>query len=163
MSIKISRLLSSGALALSLAACGGGSSGVATNPPTAGAQSATVPLILSDASSEDWALIGVKVLKVTLTPQGGGTPVPLFTAQSPAPLVNLAQLDQVGDILANASVPQGTYTQATLTVGANAGDVLLTVAADPQAGFDGVPGSSIPQTRFRFKASKAVRRTSPPQ
>jgi hypothetical protein len=154
MSIKNSCLWLSGALALSLAACGGGSGSVATNPPSAGTQSAAVPLILSDASSEDWALIGVKVLKVTLTPQGGGTTVTIFTAQSPAPLVNLAQLDQVGDILANASVPQGTYTQATLTVGANAGDVLLTVAADPQPGFDGVPGSSIPADQIQIQGKQ---------
>lgn len=151
MSIKNSRPLVSGALSLSLAACGGGSSGVVTNPPTTAPQAATVPLILSDASSEDWSLIGVKVLKVELTPQGGGPPVSIFTAQSPAPLVNLAQLDQVGDILANATVPLGTYTQATLTVGANVGDVLLNVAADPQTGFDGVAGSSIPADQIQIQ------------
>ncbi len=154
MSSRHLRLLLSGALALTLAACGGGSGGVATNPPGTAPQSAVVPMILSDASSEDWALIGVKVLSIDLMPQGGGTPVTVFTAQSPVPSVNLAQLDQLGEILANASVPLGTYTGATLTVGANPGDVLLTVAADPQPGFDGVPGSSIPADQIQIQGKK---------
>ena len=155
MSIKNANLLLGTALSLSLAACGGGgSSSVATDALAAAPQSATVPLILSDASSEDWAVIGVKVLKVELTPQGGGAPVTVFAAQSPAPVINLAQLDQVGEILANAAIPQGTYTQATLTVGANAGDVLLTVSADPQAGFDGMAGSTIPADQIQIQGKQ---------
>src|SRR5256885_1688729 len=84
-----------------LTACGGGSgSNLMTSP-----QSGNVPLVLSDASSEDWATIGVKILGVSLTPQGGGSAVTVYTAPAQAPMVNLEQLDQLGEILGNVSVP----------------------------------------------------------
>jgi len=38
--------------------------------------------------------------------------VTVWTAPSPAPFVNLEQLDQLGEILGNVSVPVGTYTGA---------------------------------------------------
>jgi len=68
---------------LLLMACSGGSSSVTSS------QSGTVNLMVSDASTEDWAVIGVKVLSITLTPQGGGSPVTVYTAPTPAPIVNL--------------------------------------------------------------------------
>ncbi len=81
---------------------------------------------VSDASSEDWATIGVKVLSIALVPQGGGANVTVYTAPTPAPVVNLAELDQIAEILGNVSVPVGTYSGAVLTISANTGDVLLT-------------------------------------
>ena len=78
------KLIIAASLAGSLVACGSGGSGgpaTATNVP----QTATVPVVVSDASAEDWATIGVKVLSIALTPQGGGTPVTVFTAPAPAP------------------------------------------------------------------------------
>jgi hypothetical protein len=157
MSIQSSRLLSASALALCLAACGGGTgSGTPAQPPPPTAQTAQVPLLLSDASSEDWSLIGVKVLAIDLQPQGGGAAVRVFTAASPAPTVNLAQLDQIGELLGTLNVPVGTYTGATLTVGANPGDVMLTVSADPEAGFDGVPGSSIPSDQIQIQGARGT-------
>jgi hypothetical protein len=126
-----------------IAGCGGGSGGSAMSPPTATAQTGNVALLLSDASTEDWATIGVKVLSIALVPQGGGNNVVVYTAPSPAPIVNLAQLDQIAEILGNVSVPVGTYTGAVLTVSGNAGDVLLTVAADPETGFAAPAGTTI--------------------
>jgi hypothetical protein len=41
-------------------------------------------------------------------------------------------------------VPPGTYTAALLTVSANPGDVLLTVAENPESGFPVAGGTSIP-------------------
>jgi hypothetical protein len=76
-------------------------------------------------------------------PQGGGSAVTVWTAPSPAPYVNLEQLDQLGEILGNVSVPVGTYTGAVLTISANPGDLLLTVAADPESGFPVAPGTSV--------------------
>ena len=140
-------LLSAGALTVLLTACGGGGGGTGSaqiSPSVTTTAPVQVPLILSDASSEDWSVIGVKVLAVDLLPQGGGDAVRVFTAESPAPVVNLAELDQIGELLGQISVPQGTYTGAKLTLAANAGDVTLTVAQDPQAGFDGTPGVTIP-------------------
>src|SRR5204862_6421748 len=128
-------------LTLVLAAGGGpGANGNLVTGPT----SQSMPLVMSDASSEDWAVIGVKLLSIALVPQGGGGAVTVWSAPSPAPYVNLEQLDQLGEILGNVSVPVGTYTGAVLTIGANPGDLLLTVAADPESGFPLAPGTSIP-------------------
>jgi Domain of unknown function (DUF4382)/Domain of unknown function (DUF5666) len=148
-------------LALSLAgavtaACSGGSGGSAMDPPTSQPQSAPMSMLISDASSEDWATIGVKILSIALVPQGGGSNVTVYTAPSPAPVVNLAQLDQIAEILGNVSVPVGTYTAAILTVSANTGDVLLTVAADPETGFAGTPGTSIPASQIQIQHAQGT-------
>ena len=139
-----------GAIVAALTACGGGSSGSSGSPLGSGgsgtggtAQTASVPLLISDASSDDWATIGVKVLSIALVPQGGGANVTVYTAPSPAPFVNLEQLDQLGEILGNATVPVGTYTGAVITVSGNPGDVLLTAAADPEAGFALAAGTAV--------------------
>lgn len=145
-----SRFLSLSIAAALLAACGGGGGSSASSPPPA-AQTGNVSMLISDASSEDWALIGVKVLSIALVPQGGGGNVTVYTAPATAPMVNLAQLDQIAEILGNASVPVGTYTGAVLTVGANPGDVSLTVAADPETGFAEAPGTTIPADRIQIQ------------
>jgi Domain of unknown function (DUF4382) len=121
------------------------------NNNNSSAQTGTVNLVLSDASAEDWATIGVRVLKISLIPQGGGTPVVVYTAPNPAPILNLVQLDQLGEILGSASVPVGTYTAAAITIGGNPGDVTLTVAADPEPGFAGTPGQTIPATQIQIQ------------
>ena len=128
------RLLGVGFACAVLAACGGGSGGSSMSPPMNSApQSAPMSMLISDASSEDWATIGVKILSIALVPQGGGGNVTVYTAPSPAPTVNLAQLDQIAEILGNVTVPVGTYTAAVLTVSANAGDISLTVAATDES------------------------------
>jgi hypothetical protein len=140
-------------LAATVAACGGGGSSDLSSMSSSGAttQSASVPLVVSDASSDDWALVGVRVLSIALVPQGGGNDVTVFTAASSAPYLNLEQLDNIGEILGNVSVPVGTYTGAVVTVGGNPGDVLLTAAADPEAGFAGVAGSSIASSDIQIQ------------
>jgi uncharacterized lipoprotein NlpE involved in copper resistance len=124
----------------------GGSSGGGTTPL---AQNGTVSLIVSDSPTEDWATIGVRVLSVSLTPQGGGNAVTVYTAPSPAPYINLLQLDQLNEILGNVSVPVGTYTSATITMSGNPGDVLLTASADPETGFAAAAGSTIPSSQIQ--------------
>jgi hypothetical protein len=135
-----------GLLAFSLA-CGGSSTGTSTSPAPQG----TVNLTLSDASTEDWATIGVKVLGITLTPQGGGTPVTVYTAPATAPMINLCQLDQLSELLGNMSVPEGTYTKATLTLAANPGDVTLVTASSPSAGFPVAGGTTIDPANIQIK------------
>jgi hypothetical protein len=147
-----SRLLAMSLASAVLAACGGGgSSGSSMNPPPSAPQSAQVSMIVSDASTEDWATIGVKVLSIALVPQGGGSNVTVYTAPSPAPTVNLAQLDQIAEILGNVSVPVGTYTSAVLTISANPGDVLLTTSADPEAGFAAAASTTIPAADIQIQ------------
>jgi hypothetical protein len=109
--------------------------------------------MVSDASTEDWANIGVKILNISLVPQGGGNPVNVFTAGSTVPTLNLVQLDQLGELLGTVSVPAGTYTAANLTISANPGDVTLIVAADPETGFAGTPGATIPANQIQIQGA----------
>lgn len=138
-----------GALSLFTAGCGnGGAANQNPTQPTQTPQTGTVTTMISDGATEDWATIGVKVLSVELVPQGGGTPVTVYTAPSTPPMINLVQLDQLSEILGNnASIPAGTYTQAVLTLGANNNgtscDVELVASGDPETGFDVPAGTSV--------------------
>lgn len=137
------------ALAVPLAlliACGGSSG-------SRSSQTGTVNLLLSDSGTEDWSVIGVKVLSVALVPQGGGADVTVFTASSPAPTMNLVQLDQLAELLGDVAVPPGTYTAAVVTVAANPGDVQLTASADPEAGFPVPPGTSVPADQIQVQGA----------
>src|ERR1700693_3114906 len=62
-----------------------------------GSQYGNVNMMVSDASTEDWADIGVKILSISLVPQGGGSPVNVFTAGSSVPTLNLVQLAHPGE------------------------------------------------------------------
>jgi len=139
-----------GGLTAGLAACGGGGDSAAnTTPPPA--SMGTMPVLISDASADDWAIIGVRVLAIALVPQGGGDDVTVWTAPTPAPLINLEQLDQLGEILGNASVPTGTYGGAVLSVSANPGDVLLTVSDNPASGFPLAAGTTVPSDQIQIQ------------
>jgi hypothetical protein len=133
---------------------GGSGSGSNNSSPTPQAQNGTMNLLVSDASTEDWATIGVKILSVSLTPQGGGSDVVVYTARGPAPTVNLLQLDQLNEILGNVSVAPGTYAAAAITIGGNPGDVLLTVSADPEVGFAAAAGSLIPTNQIQIMGTQ---------
>jgi len=111
-------------------------------------------LLLSDASSDDWATIGVKVLSIALVPQGGGANVTVWTAPTPSPYVNLEQLDQLGEILGNVMVPAGTYSGAVLTVSANPGDLLLTVSSNPESGFPLAAGTTVPPAQIEIQGKQ---------
>jgi len=141
-----------GALLAFSMGCSSGSS--SANNPTPQPQNGTVSLLVSDAPTEDWATIGVRVMSIALTPQGGGSDVTVYTAPSPAPYINLLQLDQLSEILGNVSVPVGTYTGATITVSGNPGDVLLTASANPEAGFAAAAGSTIPSSQIQIVNAK---------
>jgi hypothetical protein len=140
-------------LTVGVAACGGSGSGTSAATSTT-PQSGNVSLLVSDASSDDWGTIGVKILSISLTPQGGGSPVTVFTAPGAPPVVNLEQLDQISEILGNVSVPVGTYTGATLSISGNSGDVQLIVAAEPEAGFAGSPGAVIPSNQIQIQGTQ---------
>lgn len=158
-----SRVLALSVAAALVAGCGGGgdssggANGTSTSTGTTTAtQTASVPLLISDASTEDWATIGVKVLSIALVPQGGGGNVVVYTAPSPAPTINLVQLDQIAEILGNVSVPVGTYTGAVLTISGNSSDILLTVAADPESGFSAAAGTTIPTDQIQVQHTQGT-------
>jgi uncharacterized protein DUF4382 len=151
MNSRVSRLLLwsvLSAMPLFSVACGSASANLGGG---GGGQAGNLNMMVSDASTEDWATIGVKILSISLVPQGGGTPVNVFTAGSTVPTINLVDLDQLGDLLGTFSVPAGTYTSAILTLSANQGDVTLVVAADPEAGFAGTPGATIPANQIAIQ------------
>src|SRR5271166_2200635 len=151
MKSYFSRLMlgvTSAALMLYSMGCGSGSTYSNNNPPPP--QNGTVSVLISDGPTEDWATIGVRVMSISLTPQGGGNDVTVFTADSPAPCVNLLQLDQLNEILGNVEIQAGTYTAATVTVSGNPGDVILTASADPETGFAAAPGTTIPSSQIQI-------------
>jgi Domain of unknown function (DUF4382)/Domain of unknown function (DUF5666) len=151
------RILAIGFAGAMIAACGGGGGSMnSTTNPNPPPQSANMQVMVSDASSEDFATIGVKILSIALVPQGGGANVTVYTAPTTVPTVNLAELDQIAEILGNVTVPPGTYTSAVLTVSANPGDVSLVVAANPEAGFAGTPGETIPMGQIQIQHTQGT-------
>jgi Domain of unknown function (DUF4382) len=159
MHLKLLRAAMCAALVASLSACGGGGgtsdpgSGVGSSPPP---QTGQMAMIISDASSDDWATVGVKILSISLTPQSGGSPVTVYTAPATPPMVNLEQLDQIGEVLGNVTVPVGSYTGATVTISANPGDVELVVSAEPEAGFAGTAGETIPSSDMQIVGAQGA-------
>jgi Domain of unknown function (DUF4382) len=143
----------------SLLACGGSgsSSGMSSSSTTSTTNSSSpqMAVMMSDASSDDWATIGVKIQSIALIPQGGGAAVTVYAPAEPA-VVNLVELDQISEILANTSVPAGTYTGATLTLSANPGDVSLTVSADPAVGFAAGAGAVIPSAQIQIQGGQGA-------
>jgi hypothetical protein len=81
-----------------IAACGGGGNNRSAPNPMPTSQTGTATMIVTDASSEDWATIGVKVLSNAPVPQGGGGNVAVYTAPTTVPLINL-----YGDVTSIAS------------------------------------------------------------
>ena len=137
----------------SVAGCSSGSN---SSDFTAGGQTGNVSLMVQDAATDDWATIGVRVLGIALNPQGGGSAVTVFTAPTPAPYINLVQLDQLAEILGNVSVPVGTYTSATVTIAASSGDVLLTASADPTTGFAGTAATAVASSNIEVQGVQSV-------
>lgn len=142
-------------LAIGVSACGGGGGGsTASNPPPPPTPPvANMQLLVSDASSDDWATIGVQLLSVALMPQGGGSNVTIWTAGSPAPTLNLVQLDNLSDIIGSVAVPVNTYTGAVITVAGNPGDVALTVSSNPESGFPAMAGSNIAPSQIQIQGT----------
>jgi Domain of unknown function (DUF5666) len=144
------------AAALAVTACGGG--GSAGTAPTATPQSVNVPLLISDASSQDWSSIQVTLTSVVFKSASGDT----ANLLSAPVTVNLEQLDNLGEVLGAAQLTAGaTYTGAVLTLNANPGDVSLTVASDPEAGFPEAASTAatpdvIPASRIQIQGAQGA-------
>ena len=101
------------ALALSLA-CGGSSSNpvtVAATPTPTGATS----IILTDAPSDQWSAVEVVVTKVTLLNKTDHTKE-VVAFEGATAKINLVDLDSVGELLATAQLPVGTYDALRITI-----------------------------------------------
>lgn len=157
MSVNLGRVFQwtfIGAALLLLVSCSGGSTS-STSQVTTTNPNGQLQMMISDDSSEDWAVIGVKVLSISLTPQGGGSAVQVYTAPTPAPMINLVQLDQLSEILGNVAIPAGTYTKATVTISGDPADVLLTVSANPETGFALQAGSTVPSSQIQVQGANS--------
>lgn len=129
-------------------------SGTGSAPAPTGTAQVSIPLVLSSDASRNWANAAVRILNVSLTAQTGGAPVTIYTAPAAAPVINLEQLDHISQLLAQVSVPPGTYTGAIVTVGANAGDVALTSSDDPDSDFAAPLGSPIASQNIKVQNSQ---------
>jgi hypothetical protein len=130
-------------LLTTLGACGGSGS-------TSNSMSGIVPVSISDDASDDWATIAVKIKSIALIPQGGGSAIVVYQPSVPTQ-INLAELDQLSEVLGNLAIPVGTYTGAILTIAANPGDVSLTASADPESGFAGTASATIPADQIQIQ------------
>src|SRR5712692_7967741 len=99
--------LITGLAAAFLTSCGGYSS-----PPVAG--KGTVFALVGDAPLCDVLSFRTTITGLTLTPTGGGSPVNVVNPSTASIKVNFASLRDFSTILNFASVPAGTYSQATL-------------------------------------------------
>lgn len=133
-----------GALALTLA-CGGGGGAASgsTMMPTA-----PVNVVVTDAPADEWAHVWVKVTKVTLMKAGGGTEVIAFDAatagNSNAGKVDLVHLDSVGELLASAQIPEGTYTRAKVSISTDPAHVTLIAQGGGPVAVSRVVGTDVP-------------------
>ena len=92
-------------------ACSGGSKG-STGPsvPTGSAA-----IILTDAPSDQWSAIQVVVTKVTLLNKADHTRE-VVAFEGATAKINLVDLDSVGELLATAQLPVGTYDALRITI-----------------------------------------------
>ena len=98
-------------LALTVA-CGGGSSSSSNPGPAA---TGTTSFILTDAPSDQWSAVEVVVTKVTLLNKADHTKEVVAFSGATAK-INLVDLDSVGELLATAQIPVGTYDAMRITI-----------------------------------------------
>ena len=124
-------------LALSLA-CNGSSSGGSTTP--AAIPMGTASIILTDAPSDQWSAIEVVVTKVTLLNKADHTKE-VVAFEGTSARINLVDLDSVGELLATAQIPVGTYDALRITI-------------DPASvNLVKVDGTAVPSTQVRVAGS----------
>ncbi|BDU71271.1 DUF4382 domain-containing protein [Mesoterricola silvestris] len=119
--------------------CASSSRGTHTLPPTTG----LVSVGMTSTGSEDWAEIDVKIVQVSLTPQGGGEPLNLLAPQGEPLPVNLALLGGATQLLGSFAAPLGTYTSATVTLATDTRDIALTSSSTPSPGFLQAPQTNV--------------------
>jgi enhancing lycopene biosynthesis protein 2 len=101
--------LSAAALA-TLVACGGGGGSTASS----GGQQVAMSTYITDAVSDDYSQVWVGVLKITAIDTSGAE-VTLFSSDT-AQIYNLSSLDSVGQLMAQATIPAGTYRAVRVTL-----------------------------------------------
>lgn len=121
---------------LILPACSS-SRGTQTLPPSTG----LLTLAATGENALAWAQTDVRIQGVSLVPQGGGAPVTVLDLAGQGLPLNLATLGHAHRFLGSYAVPVGTYTGATVILGADALDLGLTAGGGPSPDF-GYPAMS---------------------
>jgi len=99
-------------LAVVLSCSGGGSTSLSTSQP---ASSGSMVVFAGDAAACDVVSFTMTITDMTLTPEGGGSPVSVVSSGSPV-TVDFACLMDFTVPLSFTNVGTGTYTGATLTL-----------------------------------------------
>jgi len=118
-----------------LTACGGsGSSSPAgvVAPPTG-----TANVLITDAPSDDWSTLQVQVTKVTLVHQEDHSKEEI--AFSGNATINLVDMDSIGELLAAAQIPVGSYDLMRVSVNTDP----TTMSIIPEGSSTPVPSSQI--------------------
>ena len=108
-----------------MAACGGGNTTVKTSTPTPSPAASTVQVSIGDDPGDRVASLSVTINAISLS-SAGATPVSVL----PAPVtVEVTSLAGTTTPLSTVTVPAGTYTQASITVGS-----MTVTCVDPNTG-----------------------------
>ena len=92
-------------------ACGGSGTSTKSTPVITGAAS----IILTDAPSDQWSAVEVVVTKVTLLNKADHTKE-VVAFEGATAKINLVDLDSVGELLATAQIPVGSYDALRITI-----------------------------------------------
>ncbi len=112
-SLKTFSLLALPALTtLALTVACGGSGGSSTPAPVA---TGSASIILTDAPSDQWSAVEVVVTKITLLNKADHTRE-VVAFEGATAKINLVDLDSVGELLATAQLPVGTYDALRVTI-----------------------------------------------
>ncbi|MBK8573309.1 MAG: DUF4382 domain-containing protein [Holophagaceae bacterium] len=112
-SLKTFSLLALPALTtLALTVACGGSGGSSTPVPVA---TGSASIILTDAPSDQWSAVEVVVTKITLLNKADHTRE-VVAFEGATAKINLVDLDSVGELLATAQLPVGTYDALRVTI-----------------------------------------------
>jgi hypothetical protein len=120
-------------LALGLACGGGGSSATGTTTPNTGMAN----VLITDAPSDTWSTVQVQVTNVTLFNQANHAQTTVVFSGNAT--INLVDMDSIGELLAAAQVPVGTYDQMQITVNTDP----TTMSIIPAGGGVAIPSGQI--------------------
>lgn len=124
-----------------LLACGGTGSDPTPNPPAQG----LLDVVLTDAPSDGWQAVEVVVQAITLVDKVDASRE-VLVFQGNGTKVNLVELDEIGELLARAEVPEGTYGRLKIRIDTAPGSIHL-VRAD---------GTHVPTDRIKVAGDSAT-------
>ena len=98
-----------------LTACGGGGASSSATSSSGSPATGSATVILTDAPSDQWSAVEVVVTKVTLVDKNDQTKE-VIAFQGATAKINLVDLDSIGELLATAQIPVGTYNAMRVSI-----------------------------------------------